>query len=160
MPVPDHEAFLEMAAELCEALNLRALIGAGWTDMTMQACDLPDNLAIVEQADHAWLFPQCAAIVHHGGAGTTHAGLSAGVPNVVCSFFADQPFWGKQVKRLGVGSHLPFQNMGYASLKRALLDAMEEAVQRRAADLGGRLRQEQGTLRACEALENRLLSPS
>lgn len=158
MPVPNHEAFLEMASELCEELGLRALIGAGWTDMTMQACDLPDNLAIVEQADHAWLFPQCAAVVHHGGAGTTHAGLTAGVPSVVCSFFADQPFWGRQVQRLGVGSHLRFQNMGYDNLKRALLDAMEEGVQQRAAELGGLLRQEKGTEAACLALENSLLS--
>lgn len=159
MPVPNHEAFLEMAAELCEDLSLRALVGAGWTDITLSACDLPDNLAIVERADHAWLFPQCAAIVHHGGSGTTHAGLSSGVPNVVCSFFADQSFWGKQVARLGVGSHLRFKNMNGDSLKRALLDALEEGTQQRAADLGSRLRMEQGTLRACEALENRLLSP-
>ena len=91
MPVPEHEAFLEMAAELCEGLGMRALIGAGWTDMKVQACDLPDNLAIVEQADHAWLFPHCAAIVHHGGAGTTHAGLSSGMPNLVCSFSRISP---------------------------------------------------------------------
>lgn len=155
MPVPDHEGFLEMAAEICEGLGMRALIGAGWTDIRIAACDLPDNLAIVEQADHAWLFPQCAAVVHHGGAGTTHAGLSAGVPNLVCSFFADQPFWGKRVKALGVGGHLPFQDLNPRSLKEALLDTLSEESHRRASELGSQLRQERGSELACEALEAR-----
>lgn len=153
MPVPDHLGFLEMAAELCEEMGMRALIGAGWNDIDMKACDLPDNLAIVEQADHAWLFPQCAAIVHHGGAGTTHAGLAAGVPNLVCPFFADQPLWARQVRRLGVGGSLNFQDMSYERLKRALGNILDEPVAARAAELGSRMGAEEGTRLACEALE-------
>jgi sterol 3beta-glucosyltransferase len=153
MPVPDHEGFLEMAAEVCEDLGMRALIGAGWNDIATAACDLPDNLAIVEHADHAWLFPQCAAIVHHGGAGTTHAGLSAGVPNLVCPFFADQPFWGGRVEKLGVGVRLPFRDIRAGTLKASLLDVLDEQLQSRASALGAALRQERGAEAAVGALE-------
>jgi sterol 3beta-glucosyltransferase len=156
MPVPDHEGFMEMASELCEELGMRALIGAGWTDVSMAACDLPDNLAVVEQADHAWLFPQCAAIAHHGGSGTTHAALASGVPSVVCSFFADQPLWGRQVEKLGVGTHMRFQDMSYARLKRALEGALRESVSEKAALLGAALQAENGVETACEALEKAL----
>jgi sterol 3beta-glucosyltransferase len=154
MPVPHHEDFMELAASVCEDLGLRALIGAGWTQISTQACDLPDNLAIVEQADHQWLFPQCAAIMHHGGAGTTHAALSSGVPNIVGSFFADQPFWGRQVERLGAGRHLPFKKINESSLKAALLDVLGEGTQDRASELGQKLKSEEGCLQACLALEN------
>ena len=61
--------------------------------------------------------------------------------------------WGKQVERLGAGRHLPFRKLNYDALKRALLDALAEPVQERAAALGARLRAEDGTAAACEALE-------
>lgn len=153
MPVPDHTEFLEMVAEVTEGMGMRALIGAGWTDISMQACDLPDNLAIVESADHGWLLPQCASAVHHGGAGTTHAGLSAGIPNVVASFFADQPYWGRQVRRLGVGDSFAFRDISPARLRQALELALEEGTAQRAAELGARMGAENGAIRACEAIE-------
>lgn len=153
MPVPDHLEFLEMCSEICEELGLRALIGPGWNDLKMQACDLPDNLAIVEQADHAWLFPHCAAVVHHGGSGTTHAALAAGLPAVVCSFFADQPFWGRRVEGLGAGRHFRFQNISPARLRRALIDALSEPCQVRAAQAGAAMQAEQGLQAAADALE-------
>jgi sterol 3beta-glucosyltransferase len=153
MPVPDHEGFLEMAAELCEEIGMRALIGAGWNDINMKACDLPDNLAIVESVDHAWLFPHCAAVVHHGGAGTTHAALAAGVPSLIASFFADQPFWGRSIKALGAGHSMRFQDMSYDTLKRALEMTLEEAVVQRAAEMGALLKNENGTLAAVNLLE-------
>lgn len=156
MPLPEPEAFMEMAAELCEELGLRALMGSGWTHISTAACDLPDNLAIVEEADHAWLFPQCAAIVHHGGAGTTHAALRSGVPNLVASF-ADQPFWGAQVQRLGVGAHLPFRRLSPLALRESLQGVLQEGVQERAAALAGHMATEDGVNRAIDLLEARLL---
>ena len=49
---------------------------------------------MTEWIPHSWLFPRMAAVVHHGGVGTTAAGLAAGVPSIITPFFADQPFWG------------------------------------------------------------------
>jgi sterol 3beta-glucosyltransferase len=95
-------------------------------------------------------------VVHHGGAGTTHAALGAGVPNVVCPFFADQPFWARQVERLGVGKRLDFIQVSGKPLKEALEMALMEPVVERAAALGLRLNLEDGTARACEVLEGYL----
>jgi UDP:flavonoid glycosyltransferase YjiC (YdhE family) len=155
MPVPEPEAFLELAAELCEELGMRALVSAGWNELKLQACDLPDNAAVVENADHNWLFPQCAAVLHHGGAGTTHAALAAGVPSIICSFFADQPFWGRQLKRSGAGLHLPFKKLDEESLRRALEGALQEGVAQRAAELGFQVKAEQGAERAADLLIER-----
>ncbi len=153
MPVPDHAEFMEMAAEVCEELGMRALIGAGWNDVSAQACDLPDNLAVVEQADHAWLFSHCAAAVHHGGAGTTQAALSAGLPSVVCSFFADQPYWGRRVEALGAGRHFHFRDISPRRLKRALQEAISEGCQARASELAAAMAAEGGAAMAAGALE-------
>ena len=73
-----------------------------WADLQATA-DHDDEVLVVDQVPHDWLFPRMAAVVHHGGAGTTHTGLWAGVPTVVVPFFTDQPFWDQQVGGLGVG---------------------------------------------------------
>src|SRR6185503_12283234 len=74
---------------------------AGWAGLGGPA--LPPGVLCLEAAPHAWLFPRMAAVVHHGGAGTTAAAFRAGVPQVVVPHLADQPFWGERVARLGVG---------------------------------------------------------
>lgn len=79
----------------------RGIVATGWGGMKPQA--LPEQVFALSEAPHEWLFPRVAAVVHHGGAGTTAAGLRAGKPSVICPFFADQPFWGRQVHRLGAG---------------------------------------------------------
>jgi sterol 3beta-glucosyltransferase len=92
-----------------------AVVGAGWTSMG-DAND--ERLQIVPSVDHAWLFPRCRAAVHHGGAGTTHASLGAGLPTLVCSVFADQPYWGVRVRELGVGAALPFPKLDERTLTK------------------------------------------
>ena len=64
---------------------------------------MPDYALEIEAAPHDWLFPRMRAVVHHGGAGTTAAGLRAGVPAQVLPFFGDQPYWGERIAALGVG---------------------------------------------------------
>lgn len=58
---------------------------------------------VVRHADHGWLFPRCGAVIHHGGAGTTHAALAAGVPSAIIAHGFDQPFHGRRLHELGVG---------------------------------------------------------
>ena len=62
----------------------------------------PSAVYYVEDVPHSWLFPRCAAVVHHGGAGTTHAGLQAGKPSLIVPFGGDQEFWGTLVAELSV----------------------------------------------------------
>lgn len=80
----------------------RAILSTGWGGF--QANDLPDTVLPVGWVSHSWLFPRVRMAIHHGGAGTTAAILRAGVPSIVIPFFADQFFWGKRVRDLGIGA--------------------------------------------------------
>jgi sterol 3beta-glucosyltransferase len=111
-----------------------------------------DDVQSVGDVPHEVLFPLMAAVVHHGGAGTTGAGLAAGVPNVVCPFFSDQPFWGRRVFALGVGPPpLPIKG-----LTRETLAARLRAVPKyreKSAQLGRLLRVEDGVKTAVDLIE-------
>jgi sterol 3beta-glucosyltransferase len=104
----------------------------------------------IEAAPHRWLFPQVNTVVHHGGCGTTAAGLLAGKPSIICPFFGDQPFWGRHVERLGVGpSPIPQSKMTVDRLCRAIDMSMNDSTMREnAATLGSRLSEEDGTSHA------------
>jgi sterol 3beta-glucosyltransferase len=141
MPVRDPAEVLRTVDTVMRERGERAIIGAGWSRLEA-AKDLPDHIRIVGAVDHDWLFPQCSAAVHHGGAGTTHTVASAGLPSVVCSVFADQPFWGARLERLGVGVHLPFKKFNMRRLGAALHRISEPGVKAAAARLGKELRAE------------------
>jgi sterol 3beta-glucosyltransferase len=94
-------------------------------------------------------------VVHHGGAGTTAAGLQAGKPTVICPFVADQPFWGQRVAALGAGPppipqrKLTADNLA-AAIRRTVTDT---GMQQRAAALGEKIRAEDGTGQAVSLIE-------
>jgi sterol 3beta-glucosyltransferase len=90
--------------------------------------------------------------VHHGGAGTTHASLRAGLPTLICSVFADQPFWGDRVAKLGVGATFPFQKLDESRLLEGLRNLRREDVRERAQRLGAALREERGLEEVADAL--------
>ncbi|OBA89896.1 glycosyl transferase family 1 [Mycobacteriaceae bacterium 1482268.1] len=102
MPVESPADTLAMISDACAQLGERGLVCCGWTDFK----DVPhlDHIMMVGAVNHAAIFPLCRAVVHHGGAGTTAAGLRAGVPTLILSMLGDQPFWGAAVKRLQVGT--------------------------------------------------------
>ena len=109
-------------------------------------------LILIESIPHDWLFPQMAAIVHHGGADTTSAGLRADVPTIIAPFFADQPFWGYRVKELGVGpASIPQKELIAQKLATAIQTATSDVAMRdRACALGEKIRAEDGVARAVE----------
>jgi sterol 3beta-glucosyltransferase len=84
-----------------ERAGCRAILAAGWGGLRIMNLDpaLSKRVFFIDHVDHAWLFPRVAAVVHHGGAGTTHAGLLASCPTVICPFGLDQPFWGRCVEK-------------------------------------------------------------
>ena len=93
----------EKTGIVLDALKLagqRGVLATGWGGLA--AGDVPDGIYLLESVPHHWLFPQVAAVVHHGGAGTTGAGLRAGRPTVVCPFVGDQFFWGRRVAALAL----------------------------------------------------------
>lgn len=137
-------------------LNVRAIMLRGWAGF--QAEDYPESSGRIfwlDRAPHEWLFPRMEALVHHGGAGTTAAGLRAGRPNVVVPYFADQFFWGDRVARLRVGPKpIPRQALTAAKLGRAIEQAITERKMReRAETLGHALKQEDGLGRAVTLIE-------
>jgi sterol 3beta-glucosyltransferase len=147
----------EVARLVLDALaktHQRGIILSGWGGM--RADDLPDTVFRLESAPFAWLFPRMAAVVHHGGAGTTAAGLRAGVPSIVTPVFADQPFWGRRVAQLGVGpSPIPLRKLTVDLLAQAIETALSDTSMRhRAAELGAKIQAEDGIANAVAILEN------
>lgn len=142
---------VETAALILQALartRQRAVMLSGWGGL--QAAQAPNSIFVLDSAPFSWLFPRMAAVVHHGGAGTTAAGLRAGVPSVVVPFFGDQPFWGQRVAALGVGpAPIPRRKLTVERLVQAVQTAVTDtAMRQRAADLGARIRGEDGVARA------------
>ncbi|MEU8118540.1 glycosyltransferase [Spirillospora sp. NPDC049024] len=117
-----------------------------------------EDVFAVQDVPHSWLFPRMAAVVHHGGAGTTAAGLRAGVPTVVCPFFGDQPYWGERVAALGAGpAPLPFRALTVPRLASKIRRAVrDEEMADRATGLGHRIRAEDGVARAQEIIDSLL----
>ncbi|NKZ05532.1 glycosyltransferase [Actinomadura latina] len=117
-----------------------------------------EDVLAVRDVPHSWLFPRMAAVVHHGGAGTTAAGLRAGVPTVVCPFFGDQPYWGERVAALGAGTKpLPFRAMTVPRLASKIRQAVRDRDMADRADaLGRRVRAEDGVGRAREIIDSLL----
>jgi sterol 3beta-glucosyltransferase len=81
--------------------GVRAILATGWGGL--QQLETPDTVHVIESAPHDALFKQVGAVVHHGGSGTTAAGLKAGKPTLVCYSSFDQPYWGRRIFNLGLG---------------------------------------------------------
>ena len=120
----------------------------------MQAVPVPESVFVLGSAPHDWLFPRMAAVVHHGGAGTTAEGLRAGVPTVIIPFAVDQPFWGKRVRDLGVGpAPIPRKRLTAEKLAHAIQTAcVHPEMRQRAATLGHMIRAERGVDNAVEVI--------
>lgn len=110
------------------------------------------------RAPHATIFPHCALIVHHGGAGTTQSSLLAGRPSVVVAHFADQAFWGSQLQRLGAaGPTLARRSVTAGRLARSIGQVLaSERMSRRAALIGAAMAQERGAALAASLIESKL----
>ncbi len=134
----------------------RGILLGGWSGLGGD--QLPPHVLKIESAPHGWLFPRMAAVIHHGGAGTTAAGLRSGVPSIITPFTADQPFWGDRVYRLGVGPQpIPRSKLTAARLADAIRQAVADAMMRaRAAEVGAAIRAEDGVRRAVEIVESYL----
>ncbi|GAA0251537.1 hypothetical protein GCM10010492_59920 [Saccharothrix mutabilis subsp. mutabilis] len=95
----DAERTGRVVVEAVRAAEVRAVLATGWGGIDAAASS---DVLVIDHAPHDRLFPRMAAVVHHGGAGTTAAALAAGVPQVVCPLVADQPYWAQRAHSLGV----------------------------------------------------------
>lgn len=149
----DPEAAGRLAVEALARSGQRGVLAAGWGGL--QVAELPATVHLISSVPHSWLFPRMAAVVHHGGAGTTAAGLRAGVPSVLAPFMGDQAFWGQRVATLGVGpAPIPQKRLTAERLGTAISEATSNTtMQQRASDLGQTLRAEDGVGNAVASID-------
>ena len=145
----------ETANQVFRALkktNQRAIVFSGWGGLNKK--NLPDSVLMIDSVPHSWLFPRVQAVIHHGGAGTTAAGLSAGKPSIVVPFHGDQPFWGRLIAGLGVGPKpIPRKKLSTEQLAKAIQEVVtNQEMRERAANLGSKIRAEDGIARAIEII--------
>jgi UDP:flavonoid glycosyltransferase YjiC (YdhE family) len=143
----------ELVLEALRQSGQRGILAQGWGGLEQP--DLPDDVLMLRVAPHDWLFPRMAAVVHHGGAGTTSAGLRAGVPSIVVPFGADQPFWGNRIYELGAGPQpIPYRRLTIQRLNDAICSVVaDQAMRQRAAMLGKRIQTEDGVAQAIGIIE-------
>ncbi|GAB0134892.1 hypothetical protein EsDP_00003246 [Epichloe bromicola] len=108
--VDDADRFTGLIFEAVEKAGVRALVSRGWGGFGRD--DVPDNIFMLDNTPHDWLFPRVKACVHHGGAGTTAIGLKCGLPTMIVPFFGDQYFWGSMVGKSGAGPDpVPYKHL-------------------------------------------------
>ena len=143
MPGVNHERVNTALIGALEQTGLRAVIATGWGGIGELSSSTKWH--VIDAAPHAWLFPKVAAIVHHGGSGTTHEGLRWGRPSIICPLFADQPFFGQRVAQLGTGP-LPVaqKRLTAGNLASALEYALSKKVAMKAKSVGEMIAKEDG----------------
>lgn len=152
----DPEGTARLMIDALQKTGKRGIILSGWAGL--RAENLPENIILLDSAPHDWLFPKMAAVIHHGGAGTTAAALRAGVPNTIVSHMADQPYWGRRAYELGVGAKYIRRHKLTSERLADAIAAMtgSPTMRQKAAALGAAIRQEEGVGTAVEVF-NRLL---
>lgn len=155
MTSSDPVGSVKRIAEVLTHLGLRGVIPANWGGQQFTPDDLPPHLYAVTGVPHRWLFPRMEAVVHHGGAGTTAAGLYAGKPTLVVPHMSDQPYWGRRVAALSAGPHpLPRHRLSHRLLTSRLGELVTNTMIRSSAQvLGEKIRAEHGVENAVSFIQ-------
>ena len=146
---------LDVVLEALRQSNTRAVLSTGWGGVKIENTD---DVFVADFVPHDWLFQHVAAVVHHGGAGTTAAGIQAGRPTLIVPFGGDQPFWGTRAEELGIGPKpIPRDKLTVSRLTKAFTDLKETKKYAVAArELGERLQNEDGAHIAANIIEHEL----
>lgn len=154
MPDSNPTATTRLILDAVKQSGRRAVILTGWAGLG--ADDVPDGIYILKYAPHSWLFPRMAAVVHHGGAGTTASGFRAGVPTVVVPHVGDQPMWGRKARDLGVGTApIPRKKLTADNLAAAITEATSNrAMRENARALSEKIQTEDGLSNAVAFVDN------
>ncbi len=151
----DVESFnvtFKMIAEALAITKQRAVVALGWNKLNYAEA-IPENIFLIESIPHSWLFQKMKMLIHHGGAGTTAAGLTAGKPTIIIPHNADQPAWGLRVYELGVGAKpIKKTKLTADKLAAAILFALQPAIVVNAEKLGAELRKENGVEKAVDVI--------
>ncbi len=157
--VEDPEALTRAIFAGLEQAGVRGIVSAGWGGLG--GGETPPHVHLIGDCPHDWLFPRCAAVCHHGGAGTTATGLRFGRPTAVVPFFGDQPFWGHRVAEAGAGpAPVPAREVTAERLAEAFRACMRPEVKARAEEIGAALRERDGAELAVRAFYRHLPTTS
>ena len=149
--VDDPTGLSHIIIEAVKRTGERAIIPAGWSSLCQPTDSSLDIFVLREDCPHDWLFSQMSCVVHHGGAGTTAAGLKAGRPTVVVPFFGDQFFWGDIIFKAGASPRpVPYRQLTVVALADSIEAAMQSDVLRSAAGLGEKIKAEDGVTGALQ----------
>ncbi|KAF3335223.1 sterol 3-beta-glucosyltransferase UGT80A2 isoform X2 [Carex littledalei] len=144
LPVQEPEKMTEIIVQALESTGQRGIINKGWGGLG-NLKEPRDSVYLLDNVPHDWLFLQCKAVVHHGGAGTTAAGLKAACPTTIVPFFGDQPFWGDRVHARGVGpAPIPIDQFSLDKLVDAIKFMLDPQVKERAVELAEAMKSEDG----------------
>ena len=172
MPTAKPMALLRLAIDVCSTLRCRAIVVAGWSILSSsEECQIllkenAQSLLVVGSVSHTTLFPRMAAIVHHGGIGTTAVALCSGVPQLPCPVMLDQPHNAVMLKRLGVApTSIPFASITAKKVAKGLELILNDAkggnmIQARAKEVGQVITKESETSlnQACDLIETMTLT--
>ncbi|XP_039056208.1 sterol 3-beta-glucosyltransferase UGT80B1 isoform X2 [Hibiscus syriacus] len=156
MPLDDSKKTTDVILEALKDTGQRGIIDRGWGDLGHLA-EVTENIFLLEDCPHDWLFPQCSAVVHHGGAGTTATGLKAGCPTTIVPFFGDQFFWGDRVHQRGLGpAPIPISELSVEKLSNAIRFMLQTEVKSHAMELAKLIENEDGVAAAVDAFHRHL----
>ncbi|XP_004292385.1 PREDICTED: sterol 3-beta-glucosyltransferase UGT80A2 isoform X1 [Fragaria vesca subsp. vesca] len=151
LPVQEPQKMTQIIVEALEQTGQRGIINKGWGGLGDLA-EPKDSIYLLDNCPHDWLFLHCKAVVHHGGAGTTAAGLKAACPTTIVPFFGDQPFWGERVHARGVGpAPIAVDEFSLPKLVAAINYMLDPKVKERAIELAKDMENEDGVTGAVMA---------
>lgn len=155
--VDDPNEMTKLIFEAVKITGQRALVSKGWGGFGADTLEIPEGIFMLGNVPHDWLFNHVSCVIHHGGAGTTAAGIAMGKPTVVIPFFGDQPFWGAMVAKAGAGPvPVPSKQLTSKNLAVAILEALKPAALERATQLGASIKSELGTQVGAQSFHDKL----
>lgn len=155
--VDDPNAMTRLILDAIHLAGVRALVSKGWGGLGVDAVGLPDGVFMLGNVPHDWLFERVSCVVHHGGAGTTAAGIKAGKPTIVVPFFGDQPFWGAMIARAKAGPDpIPHKTLTAEKLAEAIKFCLRQETQDQAQALGRKIREENGAETGSRSFHNHI----
>jgi hypothetical protein len=155
--VDDPDALLTIVLDAIQICGTRAIISQGWS--SLGSTTPPEDVFFLGDCPHDWLFQQVSAVVHHGGAGTTAAGLRCGRSTCVVPFFGDQPFWGDMVAAAGAGpTPIPHRKLTASILADCIKTCLSPNAVKSAQVIADRMQKEDGVQAAVTSFHRHLSS--
>jgi sterol 3beta-glucosyltransferase len=150
----DPEETSNMIIKSIKGLNIKLIIMTGWGGLSIN--QEHEDIYVVNQIPHDWLFPKINGAIHHCGAGTTSATLKAGIPNISIPFFGDQHFWGNRVYKLGLGTEpINRKDLDSINLRNAIINATtNENLINRSKIISKKINAENGVESAVKVIDN------